>query len=93
MSLVVGLVVVIDFGCGFLGFWLWWLIRFWLWVSWIWSWVYVIDLIVWWFLIVGCTWWQWVVVECDWVLGVVVGSLSFGWLVGMVVVEGVLWVC
>ena len=42
---------VIDFGCGFFGFWIWWLIGFWPWVC-------VIHWIVWWFLAVGCTWWQ-----------------------------------
>jgi len=37
---------------------------------------------------VGCTWWQLLGFGCDWVLGVaVVGSLGFGWLVGVVVAE------
>ena len=42
----------------------------------------------------SCTWWHSMVVGCNWVLGVVVvGSLSFRWLDGVVVAKGVLWVC
>ena len=51
VSLAGGLVGWLIFGCGFFGFWIWWLIGFWPWVC-------VIHGIVWWFLAVDCTWWQ-----------------------------------
>ena len=68
VGLGVGLVVVIDFGCGFLGFW-WW-------ISWIWWWWMVADL-----GFVIRLWWVMAGKRCVWLVGVVLveGVLVWWW--------------